>query len=188
MQSTSNRGGLGEDRFMVPGVVASHFHVRDGDLVGDFGAGSGTFIPYLSKKVGPRGKVYACEIERALVDKLGTLIRENGYHNVDPLWCDLETTRGIKIADGCLDVAILVNTLFQLQEKENAIREKHRTLRSGGVIYVVDWADSFAGLGPAPECVVCREMAIDLFEACGFVFEREYPAGAHHYGLAFRVL
>ncbi len=175
-------------RFAVPELIVSHFHVRDGDLVADFGAGAGEYVPHLVKKVGPRGRVYACEIQRTLVDKIGTLIREKGYHNVDPLWCDIEADRGIKIADETLDVAILVNTLFQLEQKEKAIQEKRRTLRTGGVIYVVDWEESFGGVGPHPNCVVCKQVAINLFESCGFVLEREYPAGEYHYGLAFRVI
>jgi SAM-dependent methyltransferase len=168
--------------------VASHFHVRDGDLVGDFGAGSGAFLPALSKKVGETGRVFACEIQRGLVDKIGTLIHTERLHNVDPLWCDLESENGIKIPDGCLDVAIVVNTLFQLEERERAITEKRRTLRSGGVLYLVDWSESFGGAGPHPDCVICKQLAIDLFEAAGFIFEREYPCGDYHYGLAFRAL
>ena len=85
-------------------------------------------------------------------------------------------------------MAILVNTLFQLEQKEKAIQEKRRTLRTGGVIYVVDWEESFGGVGPHPNCVVCKQVAINLFESCGFVLEREYPAGEYHYGLAFRVI
>lgn len=175
-------------RFVVPELVASHFHVRDGDLVGDFGAGAGTFVPILSRKAGSSGRVFACEIERGLVDKLGEMIRAERLHNVDPLWCDLERPRGIKIPDQYLDVAIVVNTLYQLENRAEAIREKHRTMRTGGVVYVVDWEDSFGGIGPHPDCVVCRQLAIDLFEACGFILEREYPAGDYHYGLAFRVI
>jgi len=59
-------------------------------------------------------------------------------------------------------------------------------LRSGGKFFVIDWTESFAGMGPHPEQVILMADAINLFEANGFVFEREYPAGDHHYGLAFR--
>ena len=176
------------NRFAAPELILSHFHVRDGDLVGDFGSGAGTFLPGLSKKVGESGRVFACEIQRGLVDKIGTLIHAQSLRNVDPLWCDLEAEGGIKISDGILDVAIVINTLYQYEERERAIAEKHRTMRSGGVVYVVDWEDSFGGIGPHPDCVICKQMAIDLFEAAGFILEREYPAGEHHYGLAFRVL
>lgn len=174
--------------FLRPELIASHFHVRDGDLVGDFGSGAGTYVPILSQKVGARGRVFACELQRGLVDKLGSMVRAKGLHNVDPLWCDIEADGGIKIADETLDVAIVINTLFQLEDKAAAITEKKRTLRSGGVLYLVDWSDSFGGIGPHPDCVICREVAIDLFESAGFIFEREYPAGVYHYGLAFRVV
>jgi ubiquinone/menaquinone biosynthesis C-methylase UbiE len=176
------------NRFAQPELILSHFHVRDGDLVADYGAGAGTFIPGLSKKVGERGRVFACEIQRTLVEKIGTMINEANIQNVDPLWCDLEAENGIKISDGVLDVAIIVNTLYQIEERERAIAENRRTMRSGGVVYVVDWEDSFGGMGPHPDCVICKQAAIDLFEAAGFILEREYPAGEHHYGLAFRVL
>jgi ubiquinone/menaquinone biosynthesis C-methylase UbiE len=177
-----------DHRFAAPELLLSHFHVRDGDLVGDFGAGAGTFIPGLSKKVGERGRVFACEIQRGLVEKIGSMINEANLRNVDPLWCDLETENGIKISDSVLDVAIVINTLHQLENHEQAIAEKRRTMREGGVVYVVDWHESFGGIGPHPDCVICKQLAIDLFEAAGFILEREYPAGVHHYGLAFRVI
>ena len=30
-------------RFVVPEVVSTHFHLKEGDIVADFGAGSGFF-------------------------------------------------------------------------------------------------------------------------------------------------
>ena len=48
-------------RFVNPETVVSHFHVRDGDSVADYGAGGGFYVQLLSKKVGHTGTVYACE-------------------------------------------------------------------------------------------------------------------------------
>lgn len=173
-------------RFVIPDVVATHFHIREGDLVADFGAGSGFFLRTLSKAVGENGRVIACEIQKQLVEKLGEQARLWGLHNVHTLWCDLEEINGIKIGTGDLDVAILVNTLFMIENKVAAIKEMGRTIRSGGKFFVIDWTESFAGMGPHPEQVILMTDTINLFESNGFVFEREYPAGDHHYGLAFR--
>lgn len=175
-------------RFVIPEVVATHFHLKEGDAVADLGAGSGFFLKTLSSMVGPSGRVFACEIQKNLVEKLGDVIRLSGLSNVTPLWCDLEEPQGIKLRDSALDAAILVNTLFQLEDKPAALTEIRRTMREGGVVHVIDWTESFGGLGPAAGSVVDQETAIDLFESARFIYEREYPAGDHHYGVAFRAI
>ena len=124
-------------RFVVPEVVSTHFHIKEGDVVADFGAGSGFFLKILSKSVGSEGRVYACEIQKYLVEKIGEFIRLNNLANVHPLWCDLEEINGIKLNDNSLDAGLLVNTLFQFEQKELAIKEIRRTLRPGGVLHVI---------------------------------------------------
>ncbi len=173
-------------KFVTPEVVATHFHIKPGDKVADLGAGSGFYLKTLSSLVGETGKVYACEIQKPLVEKLGDFIRQSGLTNVVTLWCDLEELSGIKIPDNTLDVAILVNTLFQLEQKEIALQEMHRILRPSGVLHIIDWTDSFGGLGPERDAVITQDAAVTLLESQRFVFEHEYPAGEHHYGFAAR--
>jgi ubiquinone/menaquinone biosynthesis C-methylase UbiE len=171
--------------FVVPDTVVSHFNIMDGDSVADFGAGSGFFLKAIASRCGS-GKIYACEIQKMLVERIGELARSLNLQNVSPLWCDLEEPQGIKIPSGAVDVGILSNTLFQIENKEVAITEMGRVIRSGGKLFVIDWSDTASGAGPRPEAVVAQADAIHLCEAHGFIYERDYPAGSHHYGLAFR--
>ena len=173
-------------RFVVPEIVSSHFHLREGDTVADFGAGGGLFLKVLSTAVGESGRVYACEIQKTLVEKLGDQARLMGLQNVHPLWCDLEEINGIKIATGELDSGMLINTFFQIEDRETAVKEMARTVRSGGKFFVIDWTESFAGMGPQPGQVISAADTKNLFEANGFTVEGEFEAGEHHYGLAFR--
>lgn len=173
-------------RFVAPDIVATHFHLHAGDTVADFGAGSGFFVPALAAAVGEEGQVYACEIQKPLVEKIGDTARAQALSAVHPLWCDIEESGGIKIADNELDAAILVNTLFQVEDIETALAEMIRTLRSGGKFFIVDWSESFAGMGPQPDQVVRKADVTALCESLGLILEREFPAGEHHYGLAFR--
>lgn len=182
MQSTP----LVQGRFVEPNVVVSHFHLREGDVVADFGAGAGFFAEVLSKVVGPSGRVIAIEIQKELVDKLGDLARRKGLMNVDPKWADIEEPGGVPLKDGSLDAAIMVNTLFQFENKPGALSEVYRTLRQGGKFILIDWTDSFGGLGPQFDQVVNEMDAKAYVEAAGFTFERSFPAADHHYGLAFR--
>lgn len=183
---TGDTVGAPTTRFVEPNVVATHFHLAPGDTVADFGAGTGFYMRALSEAVGDRGRVYALEIQKGLVEKLALLARECGYGNVEPIWCDLEAEGGTKLADGVLDAGILINTLFQIEDKETALREIRRTITSGGKLFVVDWTESFAGMGPQPGDVVDEYTARSLVESVGFAFERSFPAGGHHYGLSFR--
>lgn len=173
-------------KFVVPEVVATHFLLKEGDRVADFGAGSGFYLKVLSEAVGQSGKVYACEIQKVLVEKLGEFARLNGLQNIVTLWCDLEAPRGIKIADNTLDAGILVNTLFQFEKREIALAELRRTLRPGGVLHVIDWSESFGGMGPQPKDVITMADAVALCESQHFLLEREFPAGEHHYGFLVR--
>lgn len=175
-------------RFVIPEVVATHFHLTEGDKVADFGAGNGFFLKTLSDAVGSNGKVFACEIQKALVEKLGEFIRLNSLHNVSPLWCDLEEANGIKLPNDTLDAGVLINTLFQLEEKSVAVAEMRRVLKPGAILHVIDWTESFGGLGPQASDVITKEQATALCEAEHFIFERDYPAGDHHYGFAVRKL
>lgn len=173
-------------RFADPTVITTHFHILEGDVVADFGAGSGNFLKSLSTAVGPSGRVYALEIQKVLVDKLELRAREEHLTNIQPIWCDLEAAGGTKLGDGIIDVGILMNTLFQIEDKEAALKEMARIVRKGGKFFVVDWTDSFSGMGPQPQDVIREADARLLVEKTGFNFERTFPAGDHHYGLAFR--
>lgn len=186
-ETTQETGGVNlQGRFVVPSVVTTHFHLHEGDIVADFGAGSGYFLEALAAAVGEDGVVYACEIQKELVDKLGEVARNKGLAQVNPLWCDVEDSGGSKVPEDTLDAAVVVNTFFQFEDKSAALAEMLRTMRSGGKLFLIDWSESFAGLGPQPSDVVDAQAAKDYCEQAGFVFERAFDAGDHHYGLAFR--
>jgi ubiquinone/menaquinone biosynthesis C-methylase UbiE len=173
-------------RFVDPETVVSHFHIRPGDVVADLGAGSGFFLPSLFRAVGETGKVLACEIQRPLVESLGEQIQREGWANVQALWCDLEEVGGIPVGDHTTDIALLVNTFFQFSDKHSALQEVKRIVRPGGKLYLIDWTESYQGLGPRSDMLIPQQDATDLAEENGFTLETTYPAGEHHYGLAFR--
>ena len=174
-------------RFINPEQAVSHFHLRDGDVVGDFGAGVGNFTIHLAKAAGQQGSVYALEIQKSLLTTLGDTARSHNLTNINALWCDLEAARGTKLEDDILNVGVVVNTLFQIENKTAFATEVKRVLRPGAKLFIIDWTFSFRGMGPPPEQVVNEQTARDLFESQGFTFDRTFPAGAQHYGLALRL-
>lgn len=177
---------MSDRAFIIPDVLVTNFHLRPGDKVGDFGSGIGNFARALSKAVGREGRVYACEIQRNLVDSLADWVGKERLNNVEVVWCDLEEPRGSKIESEALDAVVAINFLFQAEDRRAALAEIARTLRLGGKFFLVDWSESWGGLGPPAENVLTEANARSLAEASGLTFERTFSAGDHHYGLAFR--
>ncbi|HJL55807.1 MAG: methyltransferase domain-containing protein [Candidatus Pacebacteria bacterium] len=159
--------------------------LTDGMLVADFGTGSGHYAIEASRIVGNSGRVYAIDIQQALVKKVKNLALAENRQNIDVLWGDIEQIRGTKLGDESVDAVIIANDLFQVEEKNNVIIEARRILKPKGKVLVVDWLDSFAGIGPSGDVIVRESEARKLLSENGFEFVQDFDAGEHHYGLIF---
>ncbi len=172
--------------FSDPEKNIEQFNIGKGSLVADFGTGSGSYALALSKAVGESGKVYAIDVQKDLLDKLKKHIQEMHLLNIENIWTDLDNLGGTKLREGYLDAIIASNIFFQLEQKDYAAMEIKRILKRGGRVLVIDWSESFGGMGPEPQAVFSGQKAKELFEKHGFEYERDINAGTHHYGLVFR--
>ncbi len=172
-----------EGTFVKPQQVARQLHVREGMHVADFGAGSGEYIAPLARIVGTTGRVYAVEVQQTLLTRIQNEMVKGGFENVEVVWGNIEASEGTKIADETLDVVIISNTLFQVEDRIAVIKEAYRTLKPSGTLVLIDWSDSFGGVGPPKEVVVRRPEAVLLCTDNGFVLKRDFPAGEYHYGI-----
>ncbi|MDQ5901680.1 MAG: hypothetical protein QG580_395 [Patescibacteria group bacterium] len=171
--------------FSNPKENIKHLYLKEGDVVADFGSGAGHYIEEVSKIIGPSGKVYAVDIQKDLLLKLSNDFNKKNIKNFEIIWSDLESPEGSKLQSGSLDAVVLSNLLFQVENKIAVVKEIWRVLRHGAKVLVIDWSDSFGGIGPILKDVVSEEACIKLFEQNGFSILKRAPAGAHHYGLVF---
>ena len=171
--------------FTNPEQNILHLSLKEGMRVADFGAGTGFYSRACSARVGNTGKVYAIEVQKELVKKLESDIKNWGISNIDCIWGDIEIKGGTKISDASIDVAILSNILFQVEDKLGLIDEVKRILKKGGKVLLVDWNDSFNGMGPTKENLITENTAKELFKRRGFEFTESISASEHHYGIIF---
>lgn len=171
--------------FANPKINVAQLGLRDGMRVADFGAGTGMYSKEASEKVGQTGKVYAVEVQKDMVKKLESDLKGWGISNVDCIWGDIEKVGGTKIADASMDAVIISNVLFQVSDKLGLIDEAKRILKRGGKLLLIDWQESFGGMGPAPTHVVIERSATELFIKRGFKMLEHISASSHHYGIIF---
>lgn len=168
-----------------PQNLVASLGVREGAIVADFGAGSGHYAYALSRAVGPSGKVFAVDIQKSLIERLKKDAEGKGIKNIEIIWGDIEVVSGTKLRAASIDTLVVSNVLFQVDAKAGLVHECARVMKPGGVLMLVDWSESFAGLGPEPNTVVSADMARRIFETGPFVYRRELSAGEHHYAMTF---
>jgi ubiquinone/menaquinone biosynthesis C-methylase UbiE len=172
--------------FSDPQKIIEAFGISEGATVADFGTGTGFYAVAAAKAVKDIGKVYAIDIQQDLLNRLKNSAHISKLNNIEVIHGDVEHSGGARIKENSVDVAIVANILFQAENKESLVEEAKRIVKPGGRVLVVDWSDSFGGMGPRPESVFSKEEARSLFEKKSFVFVSELFAGDHHYGLIFR--
>ena len=171
--------------FANPQHNIEQLELNHGMKVADVGTGSGTYVLMAAKIVGDNGKVYAVDIQHELLSKLRTESKHQNIHNIEFVWGDAEKKGGTKIKDAVADAVIISNVLFQVENKRGMIFEVARLLKPGGKMMVIDWTDSFGGLGPRPKDVFAKVEAKSLLMEAGMSLLKEFDAGAHHYGFIF---
>lgn len=173
--------------FSNPEKNINQLGVVEGSVVVDFGAGSGHYTIAAAKKAGTDGTVYAIDIQNDLLTRLKDHARTEGVPGIVKTYRgDLEHIGGSQLRDSMADRVIVANILFQVDDKETLLRECFRVLKPKGKALIVDWQDSFGGLGPAGDHVVSESVARDLATKVGFEVLENISAGAHHYGFVVR--
>lgn len=173
--------------FSNPEKILIQFGVSNGSVIADFGTGSGFYAFLLSNKVGNSGKVYAIDVSKNMVRKISREIERQHINNLEVIWGDLESKSGSGLKAKSVDVVVVANTLFTISHKKIFVAEIKRVLRNKGRVLLVEWSDSFAGMGPHRDHIIEKEDARKLFEDEGLVFDRYIEdAGEHHYGMVFR--
>lgn len=174
-----------ESSFLNPSRAIAALQLEPGMTVADFDAGSGFFARAAARLVAP-GSVWAVDANREILPRLKSLAQAEGLENVEVVAGNIEKTGGTNLKDGQCDAVIIANSLFTTDDRFAVAAEAARVLKRGGKVLVIDWSESFGGMGPAQEHVLEAAAAKELFERAGFAFAGEAEAGAFHWGLLFR--
>lgn len=162
--------------------------IEPGMSVADFGSGSGIYVLHMAEALEHSGRVYAVDIQRDLLRRVKNEAERRGFKNVDVIWTDLERRGSSKLGDKTLDFVLISNLLFQVENKAAVLTEAWRILKPSGRLGIIDWSESFGGLGPIKNDVVTKDAALGLVRESGFELQREFPAGAHHYGMILKLV
>lgn len=173
-----------------PELIIKKSGISEKMKVADLGCGAlGHFVFPTAKVVGKKGKMYAVDILKTILENLQKRAKQEGLDNIiEMVWTDLEIFGATKIESGSLDVAMLINTLYQSHKRVEILRESIRMLKKDGKLLVVEWENIATPLGPPAEERVKSESLVSAAPKLGLKLEEEFEAGQYHYGLIFTKL
>lgn len=169
--------------FLDPNQVLDQIELSSEMLVADFGSGSGGWAIPLAKRL-KDGKVFAIDVLKDPLSALKSRAESERILNIQTVCSSVESKEGLKLANNSLDLILMTNLLFQVEDKKKVFSEAKRILKPGGKILVVDWL-SKSPLGPEKGRVSPEEVK-KIAKDNGLNFEKEFKAGFHHYGLIFK--
>ena len=168
---------------IIPDLVLHSVELSDGDIIADFGCGVGYYIDNMAKKVAPSGHIIAVDVNQDILDTCSSNAARCGCtHNVSFEQCDLGHDH-LGCERGSIDYVFIITTLFQIPNKLNVFKEANRILKDRGEIVIVDWTDSFGGIGPNEEFIFPKSDAWKMSLDNGFKSMKSFDVGEYHYGI-----
>lgn len=113
--------------------------IKAGQVVLDFGCGSGTYTVPAARIVGDKGKVYALDKDSKVLNELMQKAQSAGLNNVERM--DAHGKLEIGLADGSVDVVLLFDVLHSYyfprpEDRRKLLDEVHRICKVEALVLV----------------------------------------------------
>jgi ubiquinone/menaquinone biosynthesis C-methylase UbiE len=159
--------GPDRDAWQRPEQVMDALQIGEGSVVADLGAGGGWFTLRLSRQVGPNGVVFAEDIQPQMIDAIKRRVKRENLQNVRIV---LGIPTDPRLPAATLDAVLIVDAYHEIEQPTTLLKNLATSLKSSGVIGIVDFKQDGGGPGPAmdervdPETVIAdaRGAGLDL--------------------------
>jgi ubiquinone/menaquinone biosynthesis C-methylase UbiE len=142
--------------------------------VADLGAGTGYFLPHLSRAVGKDGRVLGLDVEPGMVEYMERRITSEQMRNTR---AQRVGTEAPGLAAASLDRILIVNTWHHLPNRVQYARQLSKALRPSGAVIIVDFTRE-SPMGPPEKYRFTVEQVTEELAAGGFdvqVLEESLP-------------
>jgi ubiquinone/menaquinone biosynthesis C-methylase UbiE len=157
--------------------------LRPGMIVADVGAGSGYMSTRISRRVEPGGKVYAEDIQPAMLRVVQDKARDEHLANIELV---LGTDVDARLPENAIDLALLVDVYHEFQHPQEMLRSIRRSLKPGGQLILVEYRKEDPTIPIAPAHRMSVADARTEVEAEGFTFDHVVPGLPRQHIIIFR--
>ena len=167
-----------------PEAVLNKFGLKEGMAVLDVGTGTGFYLPYLSKLVGEKGRVYAVDIEPKLLDFAKKGAEDLRLRNVEVLKSGEDS---IPLPESSIDFIFMAFVFHELKEPLRYLEEIKRVVKADATLLIVDWTKIDRDKGPPPSEVCSEDEVKNYLRRAGIEVKRIEMFNKYAYGIAGKI-
>ena len=157
------------EQWQKPDQIMDAIGVAEGSKVAELGAAGGWFTLQLAERVGPNGRVYAEDIQPAMLEGISRRMQSQNLTNVHTV---LGTPSDPHLPPG-LDAALISDAFHEMDDPDDPrlvvtlLRNVAQSLKPQGRLGIVDWTPGNGGPGPKADHRVDPTTVIAAARAAG---------------------
>jgi SAM-dependent methyltransferase len=167
------------EQWQKPDQVMDALGVAEGSKVAELGAAGGWFTLQLAERVGPNGRVYAEDIQPAMLAGISRRMQSENLTNVTTV---LGTPSDPHLPAG-LDAALISDAFHEMDDPDDPtlvvtlLRNVAQSLKPQGRLGIVDWTPGSGGPGPEAKHRVDPQRVIKAANAAGLqlITREDFP-------------
>jgi SAM-dependent methyltransferase len=145
--------------------------IAPGQTVCDMGCGNGFYTLELARRVGPRGRVYAVDVQPEMLRMLLGRLAEEGIRNVQPV---LGTAIDPRLPKGEVDLVLCIDVYHEFSHPEAMLERIRESLAPGGRLVLAEFRGEDPAVPIKPDHKMTKAQVRAELEPAGFVLAREF--------------
>jgi ubiquinone/menaquinone biosynthesis C-methylase UbiE len=167
----------------APDTALDAIGIRKGSVVADIGAGVGYFTWRMAERTGPEGKVYANDIQPAMLERLKKNMAARGLANVETV---LGTEDDPRLPPDRIDLVLLVDVYHEFSEPQKMLQRIRTSLKADGRLVLLEYRKEDPAIPIRPEHKMSVQEVKAEVEPEGFRLDKTLEVLPRQHILVFR--
>jgi ubiquinone/menaquinone biosynthesis C-methylase UbiE len=151
-----------------PEMMLDALKIPRGATIADVGAGAGYHTIPLARRVGPKGTIYATDVQPEMLRTLREYARTAGVTNIKTVRC---TQADPGLPEEAIDLILMVDVYHECSDPEATLRGLLKALKPRGRLVLVEFRANDPTVEIRPEHTMTLEQVRREVEPQGFAFK-----------------
>ncbi len=152
-------------------LLLEALEVKPGQTICDLGCGNGFYTLELARLVGPRGTVYAVDIQPEMLRMLASRAVDEGLMNIKPV---LGTAIDPRVPEGRIDMVLCVDVYHEFSHPEAMLARLRASLAPDGRLVLAEFRGEDPAVPIKPLHKMTKAQIRAELEPAGFQVAREF--------------